>query len=183
MENRKGTLYLTKRPAPGAAVFRFIFFIFLCSAGCGAPGERMQPSPPVPVAITDLSAHQAGDGVELSFTLPERSISGEKLSSPPAVEILRGAVKVGRPVDAKSFRVVYTIPGALVDDYRVDGRVRFTDPISAQETKAHPGEAGAYIVLTRASQKPAPADSNAISVQILPVSAPIANVESRVTYL
>ncbi len=181
MENRKGTLYLTKRPAPGFAVFRFLFFIFLCSAGCGAPGEPTPPSPPVPVAITDLSAHQAGDGVELSFTLPERSISGEKLSSPPAVEILRGAVKVGRPVDAKSFRVVYTIPGALVDDYRVDGRVRFTDPISAEETKAHPGEAVAYIVRTRASQKRASADSNAISVQMFPVPAPIANVEARVT--
>src|SRR5260370_15678360 len=138
MENRKGTLYLTKRPAPGFAVFHFLFCIFLCSAGCGAPGEPTPPSPPVPVAITDLSAHQAGDGVELSFTLPARSISGEKLSSPPAVEILRGAAKPGGSAEAKSFRVVYTIPGALVDAYRAEGRVRFTAPISPQATKTHP---------------------------------------------
>ncbi len=182
MENRKGTaLHLKKRPTPGFAIFHFAISIFLCSAGCGAPGEPTPPSPPVPVAITDLSAHQAGDGVELSFTLPARSISGEKLSSPPAVEILRGAAKPGGSAEAKSFRVVYTIPGALVDDYRAEGRVRFTDPISPEETKAHPGMAVNYTVRTRASQKRASADSNAIAVQVFPVPAPITSVEARAT--
>ena len=182
MENRKGTaLHLKKRPTQVFAVFHFLFCIFLCSAGCGAPGEPTPPSPPVPAAITDLSAHQAGDGVELLFTLPTRSISGEKLSSPPAVEILRDAAKPGGSADAKSFRVVYTIPGALVDDYRAEGRVGFTDPISPEETKAHPGGALAYIVRTRSSQKRASADSNAIAVQVFPVPAPIATVEARVT--
>ena len=141
----------------------------------------MPPSPPVPAAITDLSAHQAGDGVELLFTLPARSVSGEKLSATPAVEILRGGAKPDGTADAKSFRVVYTIPGALVDDYRTDSRVRFTDPISPEEMKAHPGGAVAYVVRTRASQKRASANSNAISVQIFPVPAPIAGVEARVT--
>ncbi len=182
MENRKGTaLHLKKRPTQVFAVFHFLFCIFLCSAGCGAPGEPTPPSPPVPAAISDLSAHQAGDGVELLFTLPTRSISGEKLSSPPAVEILRDAAKPGGSADAKSFRVVYTIPGALVDDYRAEGRVGFTDPISPEETKAHPGGALAYIVRTRSSQKRASADSNAIAVQVFPVPAPIATVEARVT--
>src|SRR5260370_24095574 len=182
MENRKGTaLHLKKRPTQVFAVFHFLFCIFLCSAGCGAPGEPTPPSPPVPAAISDLSAHQAGDGVELSFTLPVRSISGEKLSSPPAVEILRGAAKPGGSADAKAFRVVYTIPGALVDDYRAGDRVGFTDPISPEETKAHPGGAVAYVVRTRASQKRASADSNAVSVQVFPVPAPIASVEARVT--
>jgi fibronectin type 3 domain-containing protein len=181
MENRKGTLHLTKRPAPSFSIFHFLFSIFLCLAGCGAPGEPTPPTPPVPTAITDLSAHQAGDGVELSFTLPARSISGEKLSSPPAVEILRGAVKTGSAADGKSLRVVYTIPGALVEDYVARGRVRFIDPISPEETKAHPGEAVTYIVRTRASQKRASADSNAISVQVFPVPAPIGTVETRVT--
>src|SRR5260370_42584061 len=182
MENRKGTaLHLKKRPTQVFAVFHFLFCIFLCSAGCGAPGEPTPPSPPVPAAISDLSAHQAGDGVELSFTLPVRSISGEKLSSPPAVEILRGPANPGGSADAKAFRVVYTIPGALVDDYRAGDRVGFTDPISPEETKAHPGEAVAYIVRTRASQKRASADSNAIAVQVFPVPAPHTIVESPVT--
>jgi hypothetical protein len=133
------------------------------------------------VAIKDLEARQAGDGVQLSFTLPSSSISGERLKAPPAVEILRGAVRPDGLPDAKSFRVVYAIPGALVDNYRTDGRISFTDPIAAEETKTHPGGAVAYAVRTRASQKRASADSNVVSLRVFPVPAPLAAVEARVT--
>jgi len=149
--------------------------------GCGAPGEPVPPSPPVPAAIKDLAALQAGDGVQLSFTLPSNSISGEKLPAPPAVEILRGTVKPDGLADAKSFRIVYTIPGALVENYRADGRLQFTDPIAPEETKSHPGGAVSYVIRTRASRKRASADSNVVSLRIFPVAAPIASVEARVT--
>jgi len=149
MENRKGTrIYIEKRPPQFFPIFHFLFSIFLISAGCGAPGDPVPPSPPVPVAIQDLAADQAGDGVQLAFTLPSNSISGEKLPATPAVEILRGTVKPDGSADAKSFRVVYTIPGALVESYRADGRVRFTDPIAPEETKSHPGVTVAYAVRT-----------------------------------
>ena len=182
MENRKGTrTYIEERPPYIISIFCFLFSIFLLAGGCGAPGEPVPPTPPVPVAIKDLAAHQAGDGVQLSFTLPSSSISGEKLAAPPAVEILRGAVKPDGSADAKSFRVVYTIPGALVENYRADDHVRFSDPISPVETKAHPGGAVAYVVRTRASQKRASADSNAVLLRMFPVPAPIALVEAQVT--
>jgi hypothetical protein len=182
MENRKGTrTYAEKRPAPFFLIFHFLFSIFLISAGCGAPGEPVPPSTPVPAAIKDLTARQAGDGVELSFTLPSSSISGEKLPAPPAVEILRGAVKSDGSADTKSLKVVYTIPGALVESYRADDSVRFTDPMAPEETKLHPGGAVAYAVRTRASQKRASADSNVVTLRVFPVPAPIASVEARVT--
>src|SRR5882762_4340103 len=182
MENRKGTrTYIETRPALLFPIFHFLFSIFLLSAGCGAPGEPVPPSPPVPTAIKDLTARQAGDGVQLSFTLPSNSISGQKLAAPPAVEILRGSVKPDGSADAKSFRVVYTIPAVLVEGYRADGQVRFTDPIAPEETKSHPGVAVAYIVRTRASQKRASADSNVVSLRVVPVPAPIASGEARVT--
>src|SRR5437667_300436 len=129
MENRKGTrACIGKRPAQLFIIFQFLFSIFLVSAGCGAPGDPVPPTPPVPAAIKDLAARQAGDGVQLSFTLPLSSISGEKLPAPPAVEILRGTVKSDGLADSKSFRVVYTIPGALVDSYRADGRCALQIP-------------------------------------------------------
>jgi hypothetical protein len=182
MENRIGTAFhTTKRPAQVLAIFHFLLSVFLMAAGCGAPGEPVPPSPPVPVAIRDLAAHQAGDGVRLSFTLPFNTISGGKLSAPPAVEILRGAVKPDGSADMKSFRVVYTIPGALVENYRANGRVIFTDPIAPEETKSHPGGPLAYAVRTRASQKRASADSNFVSLRVFPVPAPIASIEARVT--
>jgi len=182
METRKGAgIRIASRPVQIFAVSYLPFSILLLTAGCGAPGEPVPPSPPVPVAVRDLTVHQAGDGVQLSFTLPANSISGEKLPAPPAVEILRGTVKSDGLADSKSFRVVYTIPGALVDSYRADSRVRFTDPISPEETKSHPGGAAAYIVRTRASPKRASADSNAVTLRLFPVPAPITVVEARVT--
>lgn len=180
MENRIGTrLHIRKRPAPTLRVSYFIFSIFL--AACGAPGEPTAPAPVVPAAITDLTARQDGDGVQVSFTLPSNSIAGQKLSTPPAVEIVRGAAQPDGSPDSKSFRVVYTIPGAMVDNYRFDGHVRFTDPIAPEETKAHPGGSVVYIVRTRASQKRASADSNAVSVRVFRVPERIASVEARVT--
>ena len=182
MENKKGTAFpISKRPAQVFVIFHFLFCIFLISTGCGAPGEPVPPSPPVPATIKDLAAHQAGDGVELTFTLPSSSISGEKLPASPAVEILRGTVKPDGSADAKSFRVMYTIPGTLVGNYETDGRVSFIDPIAPEETKAHPGGALAYVVRTRATRKRASADSSVVIVRVYPVPAPIASVEARVT--
>jgi hypothetical protein len=182
MENRTGTpALIVKLPVRRISIFYFLFFIFVFVAGCGAPGEPVPPSPPVPVAIADLSAGQAGDGAQLVFTLPAKSITGEKLAAPPAVEILRGAVKLDGSADSKTFRVVYTIPGALVESYRSEGQVRFTDPISPEETKAHPGGKVAYTVRTRASQKRASANSNVVTVRVFPVPERIASIEARVT--
>src|SRR4029077_9854822 len=131
---------------------RFASFVFLVSAttsliagGCGAPGEPTPPTPPVPVAVTDLAAHQAGDGVELIFTLPAKTITGDRLASLPAVEIVRGTPKPDGSPDSKSFRVVYTIPGSLVENYVSEGHVRFIDPVAPAETRAHPGSTLVYI--------------------------------------
>ena len=173
------------RHTGSARVTRFAFGIsalaFLWISGCGAPGEPTPPSPPVPVAVTDLAAHQAGDGVQLVFTLPVKSVAGDRLASRPAVEIVRGTPKPDGSPDAKSFRVVYTIPGALVENYVAEGHVNFIDPVAPAETRAHPGGSLIYVVRTRASKKRASADSNAVSVRMFPVPEPIAHVEARVT--
>jgi hypothetical protein len=182
MENRKGTaLHTTRRPGQVLAFFYFLFSAFLFSNGCGAPGDPVPPSPPVPAAVTDLTAHQVGDGVELLFTAPAKSMSGAKLPTAPAVEILRGALKPGGTADTKSFRVVYTIPGALVENYRAKEQVRFTDPISPEETRAHPGATMTYIVRMRVSQKRASADSNAVTLRVFPVPERIATLQTVTT--
>jgi hypothetical protein len=167
------------RPAPFFPIFYFLFSVFLVA--CGAPGEPTPPTPVIPVAITDLTAHQDGDGVRLTFTMPSNSIAGVKLATTPAVEILRGALKPDGSPDLSSFRVVYAIPGALVDNSRSEGHIGFTDPIAPEEIKGHPGRTLAYTVRTRASQKRVSADSNVVSVRVFPVPERIASVEARVT--
>jgi fibronectin type 3 domain-containing protein len=180
MENRKGTrLHIAVRPAPFFPIFYFLFSVFLVA--CGAPGEPTPPTPVIPVAITDLTAHQDGDGVRLTFTMPSNSIAGVKLATTPAVEILRGALKPDGSPDLSSFRVVYAIPGALVDNSRSEGHIGFTDPIAPEEIKGYPGRTLAYTVRTRASQKRVSADSNVVSVRVFPVPERITSVEARVT--
>src|SRR5882724_8396408 len=111
MENRKGApAEKAGHPAQGLTIFHILLSILFFSSSCGAPGDPRPPAPPVPAAIADLSARQDGDGVQLTFTLPSKSISGERLASSPAVEILRGALKPDGSLDSKSFRVVDTIP-------------------------------------------------------------------------
>ena len=161
--------------------FRFLILAFISVSGCGAPGDPVPPAPLVPVAVSDLAARQAGDGVELVFSLPPKTVSGEKLTAPPAVEIVRGSLKPNGAADPKSFRVVYTIPGSLVPNYVVAGHVRFTDPISPAETKAHPGGIYAYLIRTRLSKKRASADSNVVTAGVFPVPQAIATVQFQVT--
>jgi hypothetical protein len=175
--------HLPTRKSLGFSIFDFRVSIFalLLAAGCGAPGEPVPPSPPVPVAVLDLAAWQAGDGVELVFSLPSKTVSGEKLTAAPAVEVVRSSVKPNGAPDSRSFRVVYTIPGALVANYISSGHVHFTDPISPAETKEHPSATFAYLVRTRLSKKRASADSNVVTARVFPVPQPISSVQFEVT--
>lgn len=175
----KGPHQCRARLAQFLSVFAFLISNFV--AGCGAPGDPIPPAPLVPAAVSDLAAHQAGDGVELVFSLPPKTVSGEKLTAPPAIEIVRGSLKPNGAPDSKSFRVVYSIPGALVTNYLAGGHVRFTDPISPSETKAHSGTTYAYLVRTRLSKKRASADSNVVTARVFPVPQPIPSVQFRVT--
>src|SRR6266436_2406405 len=182
MENRKAKrLSIAKQTAQLFPIFHFLFFILFFSAGCGAPGDPVPPSPPVPVAITDLAARQLGDGVLLSFTLPTNSVSGNRLPEPPAVEILRGTGGRDGTPDPKSFRVVDTIPSALVTGYVTQKRMEFIDVLSPQGPGASPSATFVYRVRTRNSRKRASADSNSVLVQVFPVPQKIALVETQVT--
>jgi hypothetical protein len=161
----------------------WIGFVLLVIAGCGAPGEPVPPTPPVAVAVSDLTAHQAGDGVQVTFTMPSRSITGDRLLSTPAVEVLRGVAKPDGSPDLKSLRVVDTVPGALAEKYFVGDKVQFTDPLAPEETKTQTGKIAIYAVRTRLSQKRASANSNIVSLRLFPVPARVASVEARVTEL
>jgi len=159
-----------------------LFVLLLCvAAGCGAPGEPLPPSPPIPVAISDLTAQQAGDAVLLTFTMPKKSVRGERLKEVPALEVLRGTLKADGTPDAKSFRVVDTVPGSLLSNYTQQGKVEFHDAIPADEISKHVGESFVYRVRARVSSKKSSADSNDVSLRLYSVPAAIAFLDPRVT--
>src|SRR5262245_42115762 len=176
MKNRKGLRLLGGSFA--AAFFVFLFVLSCVTSGCGAPGEPQPPSPPIPAPISDLAAHQRGNGVQLVFTLPGRTTGGDHLAEPPATEIFRGSLTSEGKPDNKSFRLVYTIPGALSADYAVQGKMQFTDPIPPEEVRAHSGMPVVYRVRTRASKKKNSADSNTVIVKLYPVADKIQAVNT-----
>jgi hypothetical protein len=169
------------QPSPHSSLFALLLLALSVVAGCGAPGEPLPPSPPIPVAITDLTAQQAGDAVLLTFTMPNRSVRGERLKEMPALEVLRGTLKADGTPDAKSFRVVDTVPGSLLPGYSEHGKVEFHDPIPADEISKHAGETFVYRVRTRVSDKKSSADSNDVSLRLYSVPALIASLDARVT--
>jgi hypothetical protein len=181
--SRVASRFTSRKPkvheGPSFALLLSIFGVVLL-AGCGAPGDPTAPSPPVPTAIADLTARQAGDGVQLTFSMPTKTIHGDRLASPPAVEVLRGAAKPDGSPDPSSFRVVETVPGALVKKYQADEHTQIVSPIAPEESRAHPGATILYRVRTRASKKRASADSNPATVHIFPVPERIAAIAYKV---
>jgi len=137
----------------------------------------------VPAAITDLAARQTGDSVVLTFTLPNTTVENEPLNGPPAVEIFRSfAPATALPAAAGAPKtLVYTVPSALVDTYIVEGRVRFPDPIAADDLAKHAGDHAIYMVRTRASKRADSADSNPAAVRIFLAPEPVRDVSARVT--
>ncbi|HLZ11105.1 MAG TPA: hypothetical protein VKP58_00835 [Candidatus Acidoferrum sp.] len=181
MENRKVAKLRSAEITANAFRLFFSLIFILQLSSCGAPGEPTPPSPPIPAAIADLAVRQSGDGALLSLTLPNRTVTNERLTEPPTVEILRGTVKPDGKPDNKSFRLVYTLPGALLDTYTSEKHIQFKDPIAPAETEAHPGAMLAYRVRTRAAKKRASADSNTVVVKIFPVPERIGAVDANVT--
>src|SRR5258708_22957536 len=158
-----------------------IFALVLFLAGCGAPGDPVPPSPLVPSSITDLAAQQAGDGVRLTFSMPSKTIRGERLAEPPAIEVLRGTAEGDGSPDASSFRVVDNIQVELDRKYDVDDHIQFISPVAPEATRAHPGGMVAYRVRTRASAKRASTDSNSVVIRLFPAPERIGSIQSEVT--
>jgi hypothetical protein len=151
------------------------------ASGCGVPGEPLPPSPPVPTAVNDLTAKQLGDGALLSFTLPNRSTLGERLTETPTIEVFRGSLRPDGTPDLKSFRQVDTVPGAVLSAYLKQGTVEFMEAVLPEETRSYPGELAVYSVRTRVSERRASADSNFARVNLYPVPERIAVVDVQVT--
>jgi len=182
MENRSGTPFRRQiRPAQSVPIFYFLFSIFLFAAGCGAPGEPQPPTPPVPQGIADLAAKQAGDGVLLTFTMPGKSTLGDRLQQVPTFEVLRGSLRPDGTPDPKSFRVVDTVPGALVARYSQKGQVQFIDPVAPTDPQFRSGQLFVYRVHTLFSAKHPSPESKDVMLQLYPVAERLSALDSALT--
>ena len=158
-----------------------VFSLVFLEASCGVPAEPQPPHPVVPVAVTDLAVRQRGDGGLLTFTPPAKSTDGDKLETPPSMEILRGfAPASAQSPPSGSLKVVYTVPGPVLDTYMSGDRVEFQDPIPPEEIARRSAQRLFYIVRGRASKRAVAEDSNAVSFVVHPAPSAIQDVRAAV---
>lgn len=170
-----------RKQATRTGVFAALLAALLWSGGCGAPGEPVPPSPPIPVVVGDLAAHQLGEGVMLEFALPVKSTTGERLKEIPTMEVLRGFPNADGTIDERAFRVVDTIPGALLENYMEKGKVRYLDPIAPEELSKHVQAMVIYRVRARVSDKKTSVPSNEATVKLVMVAEVIDKLGAQVT--
>jgi hypothetical protein len=167
-----------------------VFVSLLFPSGCASPGEPSERMPPTPLAITDLTAVQAGNDVILTFTLPKETVDHRELKQPLAIEIYRdlettppsSTASAPRSTASGSSSPFLTIPPAMVDQYVVRGQVRYADSITAGDFANSAAKFARYVVRTRASTKKASLDSNPASLRIYPTPEPIEDLKVEVAH-
>lgn len=154
------------------------------AGGCASPDEpTARQRPIIPQAVQDLQARQQGDEVVLSFTLPEQSVRNEALAASPAVEIYRGAVEAGgKPPEKVSTKLIYTIPGEMVNSYAEEGKIVFRDRIEPSELAHTPGIGAGqtYVVRTRVERNRASAESNRVVARVYAPPEAVGEVRTAV---
>src|ERR1700686_1826936 len=82
------------------------------------------------------------------------------------------------PPVPQSFRVVDTVPGALVARHSQRGQVPFVDPVSPSDPQLRSGQPFVYRVRTRLSAKRSSPDSKDVSLHLYSVPERIASLEA-----
>lgn len=175
----------TQKPPVINSHFLFSLFLFLFSVGCASPGEPIERRPPTPVAVADLAAHQSGNTVALTFTLPRETVQHRPLKQPPDIEILR-SIFAAPPGTTPAKAVpppllpLVTIPSAMVDHYVEQGHINYVDVLQPNDFAQQPNEVAAYAVRTRISEKKTSPDSNLVTLPIYPLPNPINDLKAQI---
>jgi hypothetical protein len=158
----------------------------LISAGCASPGEPSARKPPIPEAVSNLAVSQYGNGVLLTFTVPQDSLAGTPLEHAPTVELYRDFEPVPaagefHPIAPKHATLLTTIPSDLVPQYTRRGQFRYLVHLDAAQFTAHPNSITVYLVRTRVSAKKLSAPSNPAALRVYPAPKAVADLQGKVT--
>ncbi len=91
------------------------------AVACGKKGDPQAPLPRGPNAVSDLSAEQEGDDAVLTFTFPDRLLTGAPLTDLEAIEVYRvvhppasltGPRRAGSSQGGQTGTGVVALPGA-----------------------------------------------------------------------
>lgn len=186
-ENHKQPHRAPARNTPLSLISTFVSLNFIAAltlAGCAAPGQPITRRPPAPTPISDLSAHQVGNSVSVTFTLPKQTVQGHPLTAAPQIDIYRQFV----PAPAVAQRVplapprrqIVTIPSQTLQQYHAGEPYSFSDVLSPADLAAHAGNEAVYMVRTRAGKHDSE-NSNLVAVPIFPAPRAVTDLQAQVT--
>jgi hypothetical protein len=113
-----------KKAAVGCrqSTVRVLLALLVLTGACGKKGDPQPPLPRAPNAVSDLSAEQEGDDAVLTFTFPDRLLTGAPLTDLEVIEVYRvlhpspsltGPVRPGSSQGGQTGTGIVTLPGAL----------------------------------------------------------------------
>jgi hypothetical protein len=153
--------------------------------GCGVQGMPHPPRLERPEKVTNLTAVQMGQGLELRFSLPQHTTEGERLTKPMEIEILRSLVPSGKGLSELKPEVWTHL---LHDDWQPfaqGNNVVYSLHLTGQEFHDWQGRTVVVAVttLTRGFRhRPLESDpSNFVDVPIYDVSEPVQGVNCVTT--
>jgi hypothetical protein len=167
--------------------FRWFQLVFLSGwslaivalGGCASLGEPTERKPPVPAAIRDLTAEQAGNEVTLAFTVPTQTVEHRKLAESPTIEIYR-ATKEPPAGPAAEPSLLATIASAVVSSSAAQGRFRYVVSLTAGDFAPNAPTIESFSVRARVSEKKESESSNVVDLAIFPATSPINDLRTQV---
>ena len=181
---QSGRASISTTPASLLFAFLCIHLIAVLAVGCAAPGQPITRRPPAPTPISDLSAHQVGDSVSVTFTLPKQTVQGRPLTAPLQIDIYRQFVPAPAAAQSTSLappsQQIATIPPQTVQQYRAGQPYSFSDTLSPADLLAHAGNEAVYMVRTRTGRHDSE-NSNLVAVPVFPAPRAVTDLQAQVT--
>jgi hypothetical protein len=131
----------------------------LFGGGCASPGDPIERRPPIPQAVTDLTATQQGNELVLTFTMPHETVDHRVLETTPAITIYRDfelptGTPAGQLTAPANPTLLVTIPGAMASNFMEKGveesgvreaAEQVTQGGTQQGSEQHGGQQGAQV--------------------------------------
>lgn len=154
--------------------------------GCGVQGTPRPPRVERPAKITNLTAMQVGQDLQIQFTLPQLTTEGERLTRPLEIEILRALAPSGAGLSRLPEPEVWTLLTRQEwSPHAKDNVVSYSQHLTGREYHDWQGQTLVVAVrtLTRGFRhRPIESDSsNRVDVGIYDVSAAVENVKGVLT--
>jgi len=108
-----------RRSGGGGNLLVVLLLLVVATASCGKKGDPQPPLPRGPKAVSDLAVEQEGEEAVLTFTFPDRLLTGAPLTDLASIELYR----VVKPSETLTAPRSAPQPGAAASAPRAPGEV------------------------------------------------------------